>query len=152
MSAHFKKIYTTYARQRRARRYSVAAALLLFLAILAFGSVPGKAQTLSDAFGDKALHLAAYGTLSVMLYFGLYGSAFKRSVKVVACIALLGLLDETVQSFLPYRSASWADFQFDLLAAVAGVAGCAVVQTAVEARDRARSQKAIGAGAGIRAR
>ena len=88
-----------------------------FILLIALGSIPGTADALSQRFGDKLLHTLAYSVMTVLYFFSYIGSKFARSVAAVSTIALLGALDETVQSLLPYRNSSLADWCFDIAAA-----------------------------------
>lgn len=93
-----------------------------FIVLVALGSIPGAADSLSQRYGDKLLHTLAYGVLAVLYFQAYRGSKLARSSATVATIALLGALDETLQSFLPYRNASLADWCFDVASALLIVA------------------------------
>lgn len=88
-----------------------------FVLMIALGSIPGEAQSLSDRYGDKLLHTLAYGFMALLCHRALLASAFRRVLATIAVIALLGLLDESLQSLLPYRNASALDWCFDVGAA-----------------------------------
>jgi hypothetical protein len=92
-------------------------ACLFFGCMIMLGAIPGEATALSDAVGDKLLHLGAYSFLTCVLFVGMRGTVASRAFRTVMMIALLGGLDEAVQSFMPYRSASMNDWTFDMLAA-----------------------------------
>ncbi len=95
------------------------ALLLLFFGLMVLlGSVPGNANALSDRFGDKTLHLIAYVGLSVLCYRAWLAPRKKRIAITLLMIALLGLIDEGIQSALPYRNASVVDWCVDFLAAL----------------------------------
>ena len=64
---------------------------------------------LVDTGADKINHLLAFTTLSFMAWFALPGA---RRVAMVALLAYGGMI-EIVQSFVPSRSAEWADFATD---------------------------------------
>ena len=93
--------------------------LTFFIIMLALGAIPGTADALSYRFGDKLLHLLAYGFMSVLCFQALHGRRLTQSLVSVLIIALLGLIDEWVQSLLPYRNASLLDWCFDIAAAIA---------------------------------
>lgn len=80
------------------------------------GAVPGEAQALSDAVGDKLLHLGAYSFLTCALYYGMRGTIMGRASRTMLMIGLLGGLDEAIQSLMPYRNANVTDWAFDMLA------------------------------------
>ena len=92
--------------------------LVFFIAMLAVGSIPGNANTLSDRFGDKLLHLLAYGFMAALCFQSLRGQRINRSLISLLIIALFGLIDELVQSLLPYRNASLLDWCFDIAAGI----------------------------------
>ena len=92
--------------------------LVFFIAMLAVGSIPGNANTLSDRFGDKLLHLLAYGFMAALCFQSLRGQRIEQSLISLLIIALFGLIDELVQSLLPYRNASLLDWCFDIAAGI----------------------------------
>lgn len=92
--------------------------LAFFIAMLAVGSIPGSANTLSDRFGDKLLHLLAYGFMTAVCFHSLHGRRNAQSLISLLIIALFGLIDELVQSLLPYRNASLLDWCFDIAAGI----------------------------------
>ena len=92
--------------------------LAFFISMLAAGAIPGSANTLSDRFGDKLLHLLAYGFMAALCFQSLQGRRLTHSLISLLIIALLGLIDEFVQSLLPYRNASLLDWCFDIAAAI----------------------------------
>ena len=94
------------------------AAFAFFALMVAIGAIPGEAKALSAMVDDKLLHFAAYSCLAGMIYFSLAGGPANRALRTLLAIALLGGLDETIQSFMPYRSADLADWAFDMLAAL----------------------------------
>lgn len=93
-----------------------------FILLVALGSLPGTADTLSQRYGDKLLHTLAYSVMAALYYFSFKGRKLVRSIATVTTIALLGALDEAAQSFLPYRNSSLSDWCFDIAAALLVVA------------------------------
>ena len=89
-----------------------------FILLIVLGSLPGTADALSQRYGDKLLHTLAYSVMALLYFFSYAGDKLPRSLVTVGTIALLGALDETVQSFLPYRNASLTDWCFDIAAAL----------------------------------
>lgn len=89
-----------------------------FLLMVTLGSIPGEANALSDRFGDKRLHLLAYGLMTLLCHQALAMKPLPRALLSLAAIALLGSVDEAIQSLLPYRNASIADWCFDIGSAV----------------------------------
>lgn len=53
---------------------------------------------MSDAFGDKRLHLAAYAFLTVLVYLSVQR---RPGLTALLAVSALGALDEGIQSFLP---------------------------------------------------
>ena len=91
--------------------------LSFFGAMVALGAIPGSASALSSGIGDKTLHLLAYGFMSFLCFRSIKGSRCGQSVISLLIMALLGLLDESLQSLLPFRNASLLDWCFDMAAA-----------------------------------
>ena len=93
-------------------------AALFFIVLVTVGNLPGLAADMSDAFGDKRLHLAAYAFLTGLIYVSV-----NRRPALVAMLAAtaLGALDESIQSFFPYREAGLLDLLADISAAGATV-------------------------------
>ena len=100
------------------RQFWFVAASAFFILLVALGSIPGAANAMSEHYGDKLLHTLAYGVMSALYFHAYRGSKLARSSYTLATITLLGALDETVQSFLPYRNASLADWCFDVASAL----------------------------------
>ena len=93
------------------------ALLAMFAAMVAIGALPGQADALSAQFGDKSLHVAAYAVMGVLANQSISGPRTARALASLIFVASLGLLDESIQSFLPYRNASLIDWCFDIGAA-----------------------------------
>lgn len=92
--------------------------LLFFVIMISVGSVPDQANHLSAHAGDKLLHLMAYGLMTFLSFHSITGNRITRILVCLLLIAGLGLIDEGIQYFLPYRNASLADWCFDIAAAV----------------------------------
>ena len=97
-----------------------------FVLMVVLGGIPGEAQALSDRYGDKLLHTLAYGFMALLCERALQAPPVLRALVTVGVVALLGLLDESLQSLLPYRNASALDWCFDIGAAaiVAALLAC----------------------------
>lgn len=91
---------------------------VFFAVLITVGNLPGLAAEMSDAFGDKRLHLLAYAFLTGLIYLSV-----NRRPALVAMLTVtaLGALDESIQSFFPYRQAELLDLLADILAAGATV-------------------------------
>lgn len=89
--------------------------LMLFFALMVgIGALPGEAELLSARFGDKLLHVLAYGLMAAICFHVPRAGSATRAAFTLGMIALLGLADEAIQSLLPYRNASLADWWFDI--------------------------------------
>lgn len=95
-----------------------ATALVLYLMILVLGSIPGARQDIAQAASGVVLHSIAYAGLAFLIFTGATGSLARRATTAVLTIALMGALDEYVQSFLPYRHGAVSDWLVDCNAAV----------------------------------
>lgn len=93
-------------------------AIVLYLLILVLGSIPGARSDIGEVASGVVLHSCAYAGLTFLLFTGGTGSAALRATKAVLTIALMGALDEIVQSFFPYRHAAVSDWLVDCTAAV----------------------------------
>lgn len=80
---------------------------LFFLAAKPF------AAGLFPAPWDKLAHLAAYGTLTVLLWLGAGG---RMTFTVIAAVVAIGGLDELHQAGIPGRVADIGDFAADVVA------------------------------------
>lgn len=97
--------------------------MLFFVTMIGIGSIPNQASQLSTFLPDKVLHMMAYGFLAGLIYVGQRTDGRRRGAKALMAIAVLGAVDESIQSMFPYRSAGIDDWLFDMLAA-ALVVGC----------------------------
>jgi hypothetical protein len=102
----------------RLNKLRYGAALLLFLAILVGGSIPGARADIGHYASGVVLHSTAYAVLALLWFTASRGSAARRSVATVLAIAVMGAIDESVQSFFPYRGADVRDWMVDCSAAV----------------------------------
>jgi VanZ family protein len=93
-------------------------AIVLYLLILILGSIPGARQDIGEVASGVILHSLAYAGLAFLIFTGSKGSLPVRAVKAVLTIALMGALDEVVQSFFPYRHGAVSDWLVDVNAAV----------------------------------
>lgn len=88
-------------------------AIVLYLLILVLGSLPGARQDIGQVASGLILHSLAYAGLTFLIFTGGTGSAKLRAGKAVLTIALMGALDEYVQSFFPYRHGAVSDWLVD---------------------------------------
>jgi VanZ family protein len=75
------------------------------------------------AIDDRIAHFVEYAVLAVLVMFflaavtGLENRTMTKVIVSVAIAALIGMLDEWNQSFVPGRDSSWKDVAFDVLGA-----------------------------------
>ncbi|WP_019140803.1 VanZ family protein [Noviherbaspirillum massiliense] len=104
-------------------RFSLA--FILFFLIVAVGSIPGARAEIGEVASGLALHSAAYATLTYLLFSGMNGGVFRRAILSLLIIAVMGAIDEGVQSFLPYRGAALGDWLVDVTSSLlAGLLLC----------------------------
>lgn len=120
------------------------AACAFFALMVAMGAIPGEATALSAKVPDKLLHFTAYAGLSGLIYDGLAGGKTSRALRTLLLIALLGGLDEAIQSFMPYRSADLADWAFDMLAALSSVLLLRLLHIVSTAKTKQRTYSTVG--------
>jgi VanZ family protein len=97
-------------------RYS--AAIVLFLAILIAGSIPGARAEIGEYAPGVVLHSTTYSVLALLWFTASRGSAVSRTIATVLAIALMGAIDELVQSMFPYRGADVRDWMVDCSSAM----------------------------------
>lgn len=107
---------TNFITENLTPRRCLLAAVLMFILMVALGAIPGKAQELTSVVHDKLLHFLAYGLLSALIYGSLSGEPVERGLRTLIAIGTLGALDEAIQALLPYREASWLDWEVDMIA------------------------------------
>src|SRR5471032_468044 len=114
MRSHLTSLLLTSS-HARLRYWS---AIVLYLLILVLGSIPGARAEIGTVAPGLVLHSCAYAGLTFLLFTGSSGTIWQRAVKAVLTIALMGALDEYVQSFFPYRHASVSDWMVDCSASL----------------------------------
>ncbi len=97
-------------------------AISMFALILVLGSLPGAREDLGQYASGLVLHSVAYALLGVLVFLGGSGSGSRRAIKATLTVAVMGALDEGVQSFFPYRTAAVTDWMVDVAAAGAASA------------------------------
>jgi len=102
----------------RLRRLRYGSAIALFLAIVIAGSIPGARADIGHYASGVVLHSLAYASLALLWFTASRGSGAARSLAAVGAIAVMGAIDECVQSFFPYRGADVHDWLVDCCAAI----------------------------------
>ncbi|WP_394780512.1 VanZ family protein [Undibacterium sp.] len=100
----------------RYRRTRLRSAFIFYALILVLGSVPGARQKIGELASGGVLHAMAYGGITLLLFTGFAGTGLRNACMAVATVVWMGALDETVQSFFPYRSATVSDWLVDIAA------------------------------------
>jgi VanZ family protein len=97
-------------------------AIVGYLMIVFFGSIPGARAEIGQYASGALLHSLAYSGLAVLLYIGRGSSLAERAIGAVLIVMVMGAGDEGIQSFLPYRGAAIEDWLVDTGAAIAASA------------------------------
>ncbi len=92
--------------------------VVLFVAIIAAGSIPGARAEIGVVASGIFLHFAAYSCITILLYTGTEGTRKARLLRAVLAVAIMGAIDELVQSVLPYRNGTVMDWTIDCTAAI----------------------------------
>ncbi|WP_137175057.1 VanZ family protein [Massilia sp. HP4] len=111
------------------RRALHALALLGLVAILVAGSIPGARAGVGAYASGVVLHGMTYAFLAALWFLGATGTPLQRALKAMLAIALMGAVDEWVQSFFPYRSGDVRDWLVDVMAATFASTVLAVLAT-----------------------
>ncbi|HEY0974943.1 MAG TPA: VanZ family protein [Solimonas sp.] len=101
------------------RRALVPLAVTIYAVMIALGSLWVRLPDPLRDTNDKILHVLAYGGLSVLLFLGLRLPVLRRSLVIVSAIAVMGAIDEYIQSFFPHRHSDVMDWCADVGAAIA---------------------------------
>jgi VanZ family protein len=100
------------------RKARLGLAIALYLAILILGSIPGERHDIGEYASGVVLHSIAYAGLATLWFTGSVGDGAQRALKAVFAVVIMGALDESIQSFFPYRGAAVSDWLVDCIAAV----------------------------------
>lgn len=100
------------------RKVRLGIAIVLYLAIVIIGSIPGERHAIGQFAPGVVLHSLAYAGLATLWFTGSTGDGAQRALKAVFAVALMGAGDELVQTLFPYRGAAVADWLVDCVAAV----------------------------------
>lgn len=111
------------------RRALHAAALLALVGIVVAGSVPGARAGVGEYASGVVLHSLTYAGLAALWFLGSAGTPLQRALKTMLAIAVMGAIDEGVQSLFPYRSGDVRDWLVDVSAATVTSTVLAVLAT-----------------------
>lgn len=95
-----------------------AAAWLAFAIIVVGGAIPGARAEMGNVAPGVVLHASAYATITFLLLTGSRGSLPARAAKAVLTVAIMGAVDEGIQTLLPYRRGAVMDWVVDVTAAL----------------------------------
>jgi VanZ family protein len=109
---------STLLQDPKSRLLLIACAVLMYLAIVVVGNLPGARADIGQYASGATLHSIAYAVLAALWFFGSSGSPAARAAKAVLAVAAMGAGDEFIQSFFPYRGAKVHDWAVDCSAAV----------------------------------
>ncbi|WP_342113911.1 VanZ family protein [Pseudoduganella sp. OTU4001] len=93
-------------------------AITLFTLNCIIGSIPGAREEAAQYASGLVLHSFGYTVMTFLLFTGCQGVPAQRALKAVCGVAIMGAIDELVQSFFPYRHGSVDDWLVDMSAAV----------------------------------
>lgn len=98
------------------RRLTIAAALLLLLALFVGGTHPAAGSLFVPPW-DKAAHASMYFSLFLLFQAGFVGNSWRFALLVIT----IGAADEIHQISLPARHAGWDDFAADCFGVLLGL-------------------------------
>lgn len=93
-------------------------AITLFILNCIIGSIPGARAEAGQYASGLVLHGTGYSVLAFLLFTGCRGVPAQRALKAVCGVAIMGAIDELVQSCFPYRHGSVDDWLVDMTAAL----------------------------------
>lgn len=105
----------------RHRKTRIGIACLVYALVLILGSLPGARDEVGKVAPGVVLHSLTYGFISVMLFCGQGRATAGNAAASLLAVAVLGALDEYVQSWFSYRTADWTDWAVDVLACAFGL-------------------------------
>lgn len=111
------------------RRALRTLALTCFLGIVIAGSIPGARASVGNYAPAYLLHGTTYAGLAALWFLASTGTPWLRALLAILVIALMGAIDEGVQTMVPYRSGDVRDWLVDVMAAAATASLLAVLAT-----------------------
>ena len=101
-----------------ARGLRFRCAVFMFAVIVAVGSIPGARAEIANLASGIILHSVAYSCITILLYTGTEGTRKVRLLRAILLVAIMGAVDELVQSVLPYRKGAILDWTVDCTASI----------------------------------
>lgn len=118
-----------------------AIALAAFAVVVAAGSIPGARAEVGEYATGVVLHSLTYAFLTALWFLASAGSPLQRALKAMLAVALMGAIDEGIQSFLPYRSGDVRDWMVDVTAATFAATVLAVLATLAPKPEAASARR-----------
>ncbi|HEY8102055.1 MAG TPA: VanZ family protein [Burkholderiaceae bacterium] len=112
------ELITAFFLDPRYQTSRLRAAFIFYFLIIVLGSIPHARAAIGQLASGVVLHSLAYSLITILLFSGIRGNLFKKSAQTLLTIALMGAVDECVQSFFPYRTASIGDWLIDCSASL----------------------------------
>lgn len=109
---------STRLQHPRLRLFFLGCAIVIYLAIVIMGNLPGARADIGHYASGVVLHSAAYAVLTALWFLGSTGNLAARAFKAVLAVATMGAGDELIQSFFPYRGADVRDWAVDCSSAI----------------------------------
>lgn len=123
-------------------------AYLGYAFVIILGTIPGARAEVGEVASGFFLHFVAYACMTALLFTGYQGTAGARALRAIAIVAVMGALDEFIQSFLPYRNGTIKDWYVDMAAAI--VASAILAQLYLKARRKSPAAAKAATGRGAR--
>jgi len=109
---------TTFFLDPKYQTSRLRTAFIFYLLIIGLGSIPHARAAIGQLASGVVLHSLAYSLITILLFSGIKRNLFKKSTQTLLTVALMGALDECVQSFFSYRTASIGDWLVDCSASL----------------------------------
>jgi VanZ family protein len=111
------------------RKLRLIMAFVFYWSLIVLGMIPGMRAQAGEYASGAVLHSLAYSIITYLLFTGIISQTFRKALACLVLVAVMGALDEYIQSFFPYRSGSIRDWMVDMLAAACTLACLWVVWT-----------------------
>jgi len=98
------------------KAFRFRAAFVLYVLIVGLGSIPGARMEVGQFASGLVLHGVAYSIITFLLFTGSDGRPSGKALRAWLIVAIMGAVDESVQSFFPYRNATVHDWTVDVTA------------------------------------
>lgn len=113
-----RALLTRFISDKHAEALMFRCGLALYLAVILLGSIPGARDEVGNVASGLVLHFTTYACIALLLACGAAGNLSTRAVKAFCIVAVMGALDEGIQSLLPYRDGALDDWMIDMSAAL----------------------------------